>query len=172
MPQLARCRGRPRDPPSESRQRFLSLSDSRRRMHKSARNQIQILHAQLKRTLHGFPPPGAHGAGARAQCQAIGNDQGRGASGRGRARIGDEVADRKIGLVADAADNWNARLKNRQRYRFFVECPQVLDRAAAATEDQHIHFSARVRGGYGRNDARDRDGALHGGRIDDDRRAG
>ena len=53
-----------------------------------------------------------------------------------------------------------------------VERPQVLDRPAAARDDQHVDFGARVGDADGLGDLGRGAGALHGGRIEDHARGG
>ena len=67
-----------------------------------------------------------------AQRGAVRHDQRGGRRRRRRAHVGDEIADREIGLVADAGDDGDARLEHGARDDLLVERPQVLDRAAAA----------------------------------------
>ncbi len=78
----------------------------------------------------------------RAQCAQVLGAVRHAAFGRARGRrcalVGDEVGDRDVGLVADAADDRNAARVDRARDGFLVERHQVLERAAAAGEDQHV----------------------------------
>ena len=64
---------------------------------------------------------------------------------RGRAQIRDKIGDGEIGFVADACDHRNFRSENRAGDNFFVERPQIFQRAAAAREDQHVHNLARLK---------------------------
>ena len=67
------------------------------------------------------------------EALAVGHDERRRGGGRRRAHVGDEVADREVGLVPDAATRRAARDSNTARAtRLLVERPQVLDRPAAA----------------------------------------
>src|SRR5688500_18201539 len=58
----------------------------------------------------------------------------RNALGRGRrswgAHVCDEVGDREIDLVSDAADNRNRTFEDRACDDFLVECPEVFERTA------------------------------------------
>ena len=54
---------------------------------------------------------------------------------RGGAHVGHKIADREINLMPDRGNDRHYRLEDRPRYNFFVERPQVLE-AAAATSDQ------------------------------------
>ena len=79
-----------------------------------------------------------------ASARAVGHHERRGGGRRGRAHVGDEVADREVGLVAHARHDRQRRLEHRARDDLLVERPQVLDRAAAARDDQHVDL-ARAR---------------------------
>ena len=67
--------------------------------------------------------------------------------GRRRALVGDEVGDREVHLVADAAHDGNRAGEDGACDRLVVERPQVLERAAAARDDQHVAVPARGRRG-------------------------
>ena len=66
-------------------------------------------------------------------------------AGRGRAHVRHEIADGEINLVPDGRDDRNRRFKNRPRHGFFVERPQILQRTAAARDQNQIqsHCSSR-----------------------------
>src|ERR1700719_2187169 len=109
--------------------------------------------------------------GARQDLEtraAIRHHQLRGPRGGGGARIGREVRDGEVDLVPDPRDHGQAARAYGARDPFVVERPQILERAAAAGEDQHFALGAR-RGGLQRRDQR-RDGGrpLHRRRIDED----
>ncbi len=57
---------------------------------------------------------------------------------RGGAHVGGEIGDGEIGLVADAGDDGNGAGGNGARDGFFVESPEVFERAAAAREDENV----------------------------------
>ena len=59
------------------------------------------------------------------------------------------------------------RFEHRARHDLLVERPQVLDRSAAARDDQHVDFGARVRRGDRLRDLGGGALALHRGRIED-----
>ena len=63
---------------------------------------------------------------------------------RRRPLVGNEIGDREIGFVADAADDRDRAGGDRARHAFVVERPQVFERAAAAREDQHVTLRARA----------------------------
>ena len=54
------------------------------------------------------------------------------------AKIGDVIGDRVIDLVADRADDRYLRRIDRSSYCFLIEAPQVLERTATTTDDEHI----------------------------------
>jgi hypothetical protein len=87
----------------------------------------------------------------------------------GRAQIGDEIANGEVGFMTDAADNWDSRLQHGARDRFLVESPKILDRPAAAADDEHVDLGALARRGDGRRDLESRPVALHRRRIQDHR---
>ena len=95
------------------------------------------------------------------------DDERRSSGWRGRAHVGDEIADREIGLVADAGDDRQHRLEHRARDDFLVERPQILERATAAADDQNIDARVHVRGADRRGNLARGAGALHGRRIQD-----
>ena len=63
-----------------------------------------------------------------------------GCGGRcGGAHVGHEIRDGEVAFMADARDRGNFRVGNGAGDHFFVEGPQIFERAAAARENQHIH---------------------------------
>jgi hypothetical protein len=86
------------------------------------------------------------------------------AVGVGRAAVGDEVDQGGVGLVADGRDQRDRSLGHRARQALVVEGPQVLDRAAAAGDDDDVgtrHGPARRDG----VEAPDRGADLAGGGV-------
>jgi cyclophilin family peptidyl-prolyl cis-trans isomerase len=69
-------------------------------------------------------------------------------SGRRRrsAHVGGEVDQCRVGFVPDCGDQWNGRFCRRANHLLFVECPEVLDRAATAGDDQQIGPRHRTAG--------------------------
>ena len=61
-----------------------------------------------------------------------------GRRGRGCAQIRDEITDAEVGLVAHRGDHWNLRVGGGAGDRLLVERHQVLQRAAAAPDDQQL----------------------------------
>ena len=85
----------------------------------------------------------------------------RGGGRRGRANVGDKIGDGEIGLVAHAGDNGNLRVGNRPRDDFFVEGPQIFERAAAARHDHHVGKFRAIEIAQRRGDFLRRAFALH-----------
>src|SRR5580700_10670755 len=96
----------------------------------------------------------------------IGNYQLCGAGRGWRAQVSHEIRDREVDLVADAGHDWNRAAEYRARHALVVEGPQILERAAAARDNQHIALCARS-SELDRGDQRwSGGGALYGGWID------
>ena len=72
---------------------------------------------------------------------AIRRDEFRRARRRRCPHVGDEVGNREIDFVSDAAHHRHAAVDNCARHDFFVEGPQVLERSAAARDDEHVALS-------------------------------
>ena len=97
----------------------------------------------------------------RQPLGGIGHHQLGGRRGRGRAHVGGEVGDGEVDLVPDAADHGDGRGDDGARQALVVERPQILERAAAAGEDQHVAFGAPAGELERRDDLRGRLRALH-----------
>ncbi|MCY1413761.1 hypothetical protein D9M71_291980 [compost metagenome] len=85
-----------------------------------------------------------------------------GGGGRRRAHVGDEIADRHVGLVADRADDGRRAGGDGARHGFLVEAPEVFQRAAATGQDQRVE-ALRVGQLQGADDLPGGLAALHGG---------
>ncbi len=136
-------------------------------MGEPAREPVDALHPRLHHALLRALPPRREARHMAQHRRAIGNDQCRRRRRCRRADVGDEIADREIGLVAHRGDHGQRRLVDRLRDGLLVVRPQVLDRAAAPADDQHVDLGARVGGAYRLRDLGGRAGALHRGRVDD-----
>src|SRR5207245_8712112 len=66
---------------------------------------------------------------------------------RRRAQVRHEVGDREVDLVADAGDHRGLRGDDRARDDLLVEGPEVLERAAAPADDDHVDVAERVQVG-------------------------
>ncbi len=94
--------------------------------------------------------------------------------GRGRrrcAQVRDEVCDREIDLVADAGDQRQAEPGDRARERLVIEGEEVLERPAAAHQEQDVDFAASVREREHRRDFARGARALHGHGVEEHRNA-
>jgi hypothetical protein len=80
----------------------------------------------------------------------------------------DEVGDGVIDLVADRRDDRNGRAGDGPGHGLFVEGPQVLDRPAAAADDEDVDPRPGPKGVDALDDLGRRALALDPGRIDDD----
>ena len=89
-------------------------------------------------------------AGARAveplqQLNQVGNEEPTGhARGRG-AHVGGEVAERRVLLVADRADDRHRAVGDRPHETFVAERQQILEAAAASRHDDHVDAFAAER---------------------------
>ena len=99
---------------------------------------------------------------------AVGYDALRRAGRRRRALVGDEIDDREIDLVTDAAYDRDRAGVNGAGHGLVVERLQILERAAAAREDQHVAVSAAPGEAQRIDDLAGRGHALHGNRVDED----
>jgi hypothetical protein len=94
----------------------------------------QRLHAAAR----GGAQPIVQSIDPRAEIVFRRHDELRGCGGSWRAEIGDEIGHREVGFVADRRDHGNRRRGNRARHDFAVERPEVLDRSAAAADDDDV----------------------------------
>ncbi|VWC42463.1 hypothetical protein BLA6860_07099 [Burkholderia lata] len=140
-----------------------------RRAHQPAREPVELLRALFEPALHAARERTLALADLAQQQRPLrARELGR-AGRRRRTQVGREVRDREIGFVPDAADDRQFARRDRARQRLVVERPQILDRAAAATDQQYVDLAARIRGLDGRDELFGGTGALHGRRIDDHR---
>ena len=115
------------------------------------------------------------GAAAVAQPRQDGRELGAvrdrllgGGAGRRRAHVGGEVGQGHVALVADAHDDRHRRGGHRAHHLLVVERPQVLQRAAAARQDDQVDPRLCVDALQRAHDAARRGGALHDRRREDD----
>ena len=115
-----------------------------------------------------FAPPvqtGEHrrGGGAQAAQQVVafaGDQLGGGRRGRG-AHVGGQIGQRRVGLVADRAHHRQLGPHDRLYHRFVGERQQVLQRAAAAGQDDHVAHAVAAGGPQPGGDEAARSGALY-----------
>jgi len=82
------------------------------------------MNAHINRDL----PDATHGmVNMRTNVDLRADDDLRGSGWRRRAQIGDEVADREVGLVADAGDRRDRARRDGARNRFLIERPEVFE---------------------------------------------
>ena len=79
----------------------------------------------------------------------------------GRAPVCGPVGHGGVGLVADAGDHRDARGANRPGQRFALECPEVLERASAAHQQDHVDADGFLRPSQRVDDGTLRAVALH-----------
>ena len=86
----------------------------------------------------------------------VGHDPLGGVGRGGRAQVGDEVAQRVVGFVADGADHRCGARGDRPAQRLVGERQQVLDAAAAAGEHDDVDVGSRVEFAQRLDDLRER----------------
>src|SRR5579883_473242 len=93
---------------------------------------VQIARSPEQAVAHGLHELAAARGDLIGETRAGADDDlGRGGRSR-RAVIGDEVGDGEISLMANSGYNGHTRSRNRARNGFFIEGPQIFERAAAA----------------------------------------
>ena len=95
------------------------------------------------------------------------NDQLRRRRRSRRAKIGDEIADGEVGLVADGRDDGDVRGRNGARQAFIVEGEEVLEGTAAARHHDHVHLAVPIEIAHAGTDLRSRTLTLHLRGIDE-----
>ncbi len=92
-----------------------------------------------------------------------------GGGGRRRgAQVGGEIDEGHVGLVADAAHDLDRRRPHGTHDALVVEGPEILERAAAAADDEHVDLAPLSREPDRGAQGRRRLDALDQARIDDD----
>ena len=99
----------------------------------------------------GSLQPGAEPPGGRQPFVRVGHGELRGGGGCRRPDIGGKIGDGEVHFVADARNHGNRRGNDRTGQLLVVESPEILERAAAARQDQHVAFVP----GTGRLERRD-----------------
>ena len=85
-------------------------------------------------------------------------------------QVGGVVDQRPVGLVADGGNQRDFRGRGGAHHDLFVEGPQVLEAAAAASQDEHVAFRAPIGGSDRARDARRRGQAVTPGGAGDTHR--
>src|SRR6267143_4103111 len=87
---------------------------------------------------------------------------------RRRAKVGDEIGDREVHFVAHGRHDGHLRRRDRPGDDFFVEGPEILERAAAAADDDDVDAAERVEVAEPLGDLLGRAFSLHPARRDHD----
>ena len=114
------------------------------RGHQPAREPVELLRALFEPAFHAARERTLALADLAQQRALRAREFGR-AGRRRRTHVGREVRDREIGFVPDAADDRQFARRDRARQRLVVERPQILDRAATTTDQQHVDLAAHSR---------------------------
>ncbi len=135
LDELAR---RQRQPLAADIEPLLALLDQSQRIAQAAR---QAADGEVRLAQHAVHA--RHGA--FAEIERLGHQVGAyrhghlgGGAGRRRATVGDEVDQRRVGLVAHRRDQWDGRRRGRPHHDLLVEGPEILQAAAAPRHDQDI----------------------------------
>ena len=121
----------------------------------------------------------AFAAAARGRAQpldvlellaSIRDDQARSVGGRRRAAVGDQVAQRNVALVPHGGDDDGRAGRDRTAEPLVRERQEILQRAAAARDHDHVDIGAGVERRQGAQDLGYRALALHGGLGEDEAR--
>ncbi len=59
-------------------------------------------------------------------------------------QVGNKISDRDVGFMADGADDRDLAGENSPRHPLIVKTPQILQRTAAASDNQYVTLLARV----------------------------
>ena len=94
------------------------------------------------------------------------DDQLSGGGRSGGAYVGNEIGDGEVGFVADARNDGDGAGGDGPGHFFFVERPEIFERATATREDQHVDYLLTVEVFDGANDLGRRAFTLHAHRIE------
>ncbi len=128
----------------------------------SALGGFEIAALGFERAAHGDGEPKLELAGDLDEIGIFRHGPFGGLRGRGRARVGDEIDQRPVGLVADGGDDGNGARGHGADDDFLVEAPEIFQAAATAGDDQHVgarDFAARLNGIEAAHGGRDLGGA-------------
>ena len=130
-----------------------------------AHPRLAFVHAAAQATLHA----GIETGDFRQEIGAHGHGLFSGSRRRGRAQVGGMIDQRRVRLVAHGGDHGNAAGRHGTHHDFLVEAPQVLERAAAAGDDDDVGLASHViEAGNGRGHLRGTGLALHAHRPHND----
>jgi hypothetical protein len=96
----------------------------------------EIVHRHLQPLLPGLQ--------LAQQLLLIAADDLRGGRRGRRAQVGNKISDRDVGFMADGADDRDLAGEDSPRHPLIVKTPQILQRTAAASDNQHVTLLARV----------------------------
>ena len=89
-----------------------------------------------------------------------------------RAQVGNKISDSDVGFMANGADDRDLAGEDSSRHPLIVKTPQILQRTAAASDNQHVTLPARVRQRDGAHNLPGSIVTLNRGRVDDHRQPG
>lgn len=135
-------------PGAQCVQAFAALLQAQ--LHLTAQTPLQLVDAEMQRALIRADQ---FGGGRRGRC----------------AVIGDKIADHHIYFMADCTDDRYLAVKDGAGDTLFVECPQILQRTAAAPDNQNIAGGMTVCQRDRTLDLPDRLITLNGGGVQRDR---
>ncbi|KPW14438.1 Uncharacterized protein ALO42_05453 [Pseudomonas syringae pv. atrofaciens] len=118
------------------------LTQALARMTQTPRNTLKTQPLAHQAVLHAADQSPVQVVDASMQVAGIRGEQFGGSGGRRCTHVGDKVADGHIGFMPDSADNRRHARVDGAGDGFFVEAPQVLQRAAATCQDQSIEAPA------------------------------
>ena len=158
----------PLEPPAEVVEPALPLAQRPGRVGQdaAAREIVQALAPAPHPLADPAVQPLAEAAEVRHQLGLLADDQLGGGRGRRGPEVGHEVGDRHVGLVADGGDHRDLRGGDRAGHRLLVEGPEVLERAAAAGEHEHVEAAQAVEVGQRLDDVGRRAVPLHPHGVD------
>ena len=157
-----------RQPEAQAVQALALMFQALRRRHQLAGGAVEALGGLLQPPLLAARQRArrVHDAAQQLAARSAGQFRRRGRGGR--AQVGHEVHDGEVGFMAHAADHRNGAGRDLARQRLVIEAPEIFNAAAAAHQQQGIHFGALIGQPHLRGQPAGRVGALHRGRIDDD----
>ena len=160
--------GRRRQPLGDEVEHMGAKRDALARPRQAQRQPIEPLRLRFERR-RGTPRQRLLEIGELAtQRTRRGSDQLGGRRRRRGAQVGGEIGKGDVGLVADAAHHRHRRGTDRAHHALVVEGPEVLERAAASTDHEHVDLVAFGGSRDRRAQRRGRIRALDDARIDHD----
>ena len=115
---------------------------------------VQPPSSRCRRARSADATPSRQGVDVAGELVLAPHDELGGRRWRRRAQVGDEVGDGDVGLVADRGDDRHRRGGDRPGDGLFVERPEILERSAAAADDDHVDAVDARRPGAARGRSR------------------